>query len=371
MTERFKLLAEDGQARLANFETLHGKVETPCFMPVATKGTAKHVDTHKLVELGTQAIIANAWILSMKPGVNVIQEAGGLHKFMDFHKTIFTDCGGFQMLREGIFIQTKPDGIVFKSPFTGKKQKLTPEDIMDIQAKIGSDVAMVLDYVPKYGSNKSEIEAGISQTNRWAEWSIKHSEDARQKGQQVFGIVHGGTYPKIRKEHAGYLSTLDLDGYALGGLSIGEPLGEMLPAVEAAVSSLPTEKPRYLMGVGSPIEMLESISKGIDVFDSVYPTQTGRHNAIMTRDGPIKISSVAYANDMGPLDEGCDCFACKNYSRSYVHHLSRMKEGVAMQLKSIHNLRFLQRLMEDSRNAIKDGMFDSFKTEFLKNFKKK
>ncbi|RMF05169.1 tRNA guanosine(34) transglycosylase Tgt [Candidatus Woesearchaeota archaeon] len=371
MTRHFSLEAKQGHARAGILITRHGTLETPAFMPVATKATAKYVEPRELVEAGTQAVISNAFLLSLKPGHELIKKAGGIHKFMNFDRVIFTDCGGFQMLREGIFVSTKPQGIVFKSPYTGKEALITPEEIMAIQADLGSDVAMVLDYVAPYGATIEQVKEAATISNRWAEWSL-HSDAAkksREEGQLIFAIVHGGIYPEVRKSHAAYLARWNFDGYSIGGLSIGEPPEKMFPALEAALSELPEDKPRYLMGLGSPLEILEAVKRGVDIFDSAYPTQTARHNSLMTRKGIIKISSPKYAEDFSPVDETCDCYACKNFSRAYIHFLSKVNEPAGKQLKSIHNIRFLQKLVSDARRAIIEGSFDEFFESFKASFK--
>jgi queuine tRNA-ribosyltransferase len=360
----FKIIAEDGEARVGKLKTRHGVVETPFFMPVATRGTGKYIGTDDYLSMNAQAIISNALILFLRPGLEVIEKAKGLHKFMNFDKTIFTDCGGFQMSRN-IFLGTSKRGIHFKSPYDGKKHLITPEKIMKIEESIKSDVAMALDDMRPYGATKEEFAKALKNTHEWHEQCLKFHKD---KKQLLFGIAQGGFHPDLREKSAKFISSLDFDGIAIGGVAIGEPKTEMYKAVKSAILHITREKPHYLMGVGSPPDLLETIGLGIDCFDSIFPTKNARNNTLFTWNGKLTIDKGAYKNDQKPIDENCSCFVCKNYTRAYIHHLSKLNEPNGKRLKQYHNLYFLQRLMERTREEIKEGNFIKFKKEFLKKW---
>ncbi len=365
----FKLLHTDSktEARVGKLKTRHGTVETPFFMPVGTKAVGKCIGTDDYLDMGANAIIANAFILSLNPGVDIIKDAGGLNKFMHYNKTIFTDCGGFQMLRQSFLDGTSNQGILFKDPFGGGKMVLTPKKIMDIEMNIGSDVAMVLDDVSPFGSPKEAFMHSLRNTHKWAEECVKTHTD---KKQLLFGITQGGTFKDLRVQSAKFLNKLDLDGMAIGGLCIGEPKETMREMVKASIPHIDENKPRYLMGVGSPLDILDCISLGVDCFDSVFPTQNARHGTMFTWNGKLDIARGKYKHDTSPLDEECDCFVCKNFTRSYMHHLMKLGEPVGKRYRSYHNLYLLQRLMEKTRKAIRKNEFKDFKKEFAKKFNK-
>ncbi len=362
----FKILHKDKNARVGVLKTAHGSVETPFFMPVATKATVKHASSEDLEEMRAKAIISNAFVLYLSKGLDVIEKFKGIHKFMKFNGTIFTDCGGFQILRESFIIKTSDDGILFKSPFDGRKILLTPEMIMDIESRVGSDVAMVLDDVAEYGSSFDDAKTRMERTHKWAEESIKAHKN---KKQLLFGISQGGFSEKLREESATFINGLKLDGVAIGGLRIGEPTEVMHKMLECSIKNIDENKPRYLMGVGKPEDIVESVSRGVDVFDSIYPTQNARHGTIFTSKGRLRIRNSGYKFDKKPLDEDCDCYVCKRFSRAYINYLMRINEHVYMRYTTYHNLYFLQRLMENIRKAIKEGKFNEFKREFLKAYK--
>jgi queuine tRNA-ribosyltransferase len=363
----FSIQHEDGSARTGTLKTRHGIVKTPFFMPVATKAVGKYVGSadYKLTE--TQAIISNALLLSLKPGLEVMQEFDGLHNFMNFQGTIFTDCGGFQVIRESFGKKITHKGIQFKNPFNNQNFLLTPEKIMQIEMTIKSDVAMVLDDMRPYGSTKEEFQDALENTHRWAQECITYHTD---KKQLLFCIVQGGFEPDLRAQSAEFLNKLDCDGIALGGLALGEPKKLMYEAIDAALPHLDKGKIKYVMGVGSPEDVLECIGKGIDCFDSVYPTMNARNNTIFTWNGKISIEKGIFSKDKNPLDKACDCYTCKNYSRAYINHLSKLDDPFGKRLKSIHNIAFMHQLTEKARTAIEENRFEAFKKDFLKNFSK-
>lgn len=357
----FKILHEDGSARVGKHYTAHGAVDTPAFLPVATKGSVKTLSSEELVETHAQALIANAFLLYLKPGIEVIAKVGSLHNFMNWRKTIFTDSGGYQMLRQGFLQGVSRRGIFFRSPFDEAKHLFTPEKCIEIQESLDSDVAMVLDDCPPYGSSYEYARDSLSRTLDWAERCKKAHSSERQ---QLFAIIQGGVFEDLRKESAEKLAELNFDGYGIGGLSIGEPKKVMFETLKYTVPPIPEEKPRYLMGVGSPAELLESISLGIDMFDSAFPTRNARHNTVYTKSGKYTITKGRFAHDFSPLDEGCKCYTCKNYSRAYINHLLRVYETLGMRLVTVHNLHFIQNLMRKARKAIASGEFGEFKNNF-------
>jgi len=365
----FKIQYEDekSNARAGLLKTTHGKLETPFFMPVATKAIGKYIGTFDYNEINANAIICNAFILSLRPGVEVIKKAGGIHKFMNFNKTIFTDCGGFQMLRKSFLQGSTKKGIYFTNPFDNSTEFVIPEKIMHIEQTINSDVAMVLDDVSPYGASYEQFVNSLKNTMVWAEQCKKYH---RNKKQLLFGIVQGGFFKDLREESAKFTSSLDFDGIAIGGLAIGEPIKEMFKAINYAMPYITKEKIHYIMGVGSPDHLLECISKGIDCFDSVFPTQNARHNTLFTLNGKISIKKAKYKFDLSPIDKNCSCKICENLTRSYLHHLAKIDDPEAKRYMQHHNLYFTLELMKNARTAIKENRFEKFKKEFEKRFKK-
>src|SRR3989344_2249123 len=364
----FQITHHNGQARVGILNTAHGLIETPFFMPCATKATGKSITTDDYQDSGVKAVIANALMLSLKPGMNIIQKAGGLHRFMNFKGIIFTDCGGFQMSRS-IFEKKEKNGLYFRSPYDNQKIILTPQKIMEIEITLNSDVAMMLDDMSGYGVSKEEARTAMENTHRWGKECLDIHTKLRKghnSKQLLFGIVQGNFYSDLRIESAKFINNLNFDGIAIGGLAIGEPKEEMYKSLNATLPLITKEKPRYVMGVGSPEDILECISKGIDCFDSVYPTQTARHNTLLTWKGKIDLHQGKYATDFHPLDRQCGCHTCQNYTRAYLHHLAKINEPAGKRLRSIHNVFFLQEIMEKSKDAIKNKIFAKFKKEFLK-----
>lgn len=371
----FTLTHKDGTARVGKLKTAHGTIETPFFMPAATRATGKLITTDDYNDLGgkqkVKALIANSLILSLEPGIATIQKACGLHQFMNFFGVIFTDCGGFQMSRN-IFEMKSKKGLHFRSPYNQSKIFLTPQKSMEIQISLGHDVAMMLDDMSGYGVSEEEARKAMENTHRWGEESLQaHQKLKKETGstQLLFGIVQGNFYPHLREESAKFINRLGFDGLAIGGVAIGEPKEEMYKAVDSVLPFLDEKRPRYVMGVGSPEELLELIGRGVDCFDSVYPTQNARRNTIFTKTGRIAIDSKQYAQDLTPLDPGCQCHTCQNYTKAYIRHLCKIQEPAGKRLKSIHNLYFILNLVDGAREAIKAGKFQQFKQDFLSGYK--
>lgn len=358
----FKLINADDSARYGRLKTAHGSIETPFFMPVATKATVKHISPEELSKIGIKSIISNAFILYLSPGVDIIKKAGGIHEFMDFDKVIFTDSGGFQILDPGFLQRIVDSGVYFKNPFNGQMSFFSPEKCIQIQNGLGSDVAMCLDDVPRYGRTKSYIKASMKRTAVWAERCLKAHKNQKQ---MLFAIAHGGIFPDLRKQSTIEISKMDFDGYAIGGLCIGEEKKRMFEMVDISNRLMPEEKPRYLMGVGSPRELVLAIEKGMDIFDSAFPTRNARHATIFTFNGSLKILNRKFREDNSPIDRSCKCYTCRKFSRAYLHYLIKVNEPFGMRLATYHNLYFVERLMEKARKAIKNNEFREFKKEFL------
>ena len=365
----FEITAESGSARTGILKTKTCELETPFFMPVATKASGKHYDSNDLQKIKAQCIISNAFILSLSPGLEIMDKFKGIHNFMRWNKNIFTDSGGFQMYSSKFLVGTTEDGIKFKNPFTGKVILCTPEKDMDMHLRIDSDVAMCLDDMPTYPASRNRILESLKKTHDWAR-RCKEYHDKNKNGQLLFGIVQGGLYDDLRRLSAKVISEIDFDGLAIGGLALGEPPEEMMHIIRHTQQYLPKEKIKYVMGVGEPKQILECVEFGIDCFDSTYPTMTARHNQLFTKNGLIRINKEQFKDDTNPIDEECDCPLCKNYSRAYIHHLVKTQEPNAKRLMSLHNLRFILKLIEDIRKSIKENKFQEFKDEFLKNYKK-
>ncbi|MCX8158832.1 MAG: tRNA guanosine(34) transglycosylase Tgt [Candidatus Pacearchaeota archaeon] len=364
------------KARVGVLYTKSGKIETPFFMPVATKTSVKHISSCDLHKMGSKAIISNSFILSLRPGVEVIKKFGGIAKFMNFNGISFTDSGGFQMYSKRLYIKSKEDGIFFRNPYNLEKIFITPEKAMEIQFNLGSDVAMSLDSMPLISETKESVAESVRKTFLWAR-KCKEYHDKLQSNllknerQLLFGIIQGGIHEDLRKISARDLVMLNFDGYSIGGLALGEKKEDEYRMIEVCKEFIPEEKPVYLMGAGEPIELLEAISRGCDIFDSRFPTQNARRGAIFTSEGRINIKAGKFREDKTSLDNNCDCFVCKNYTRAYIRHLLLSEEGVGLRLASYHNLYFLQKLMENARRAIERGDFKKFVEDFKKNqFKK-
>lgn len=363
----FKIINKEKDARVGTLNTSHGRIKTPFFMPIATKGAFKIMKQHDLIEMGVEALISNAFVLYMKPGLDVIKHFHGIHNFMKWDKCIFTDSGGFQVLSKEFLVSLSEKGAVFKNPYNGKKELFTPEKAIEIQEIIKSDVAMALDDVPHYGNDEKYIAEATRITHLWAERCIKAHSD---KKQLLFGICQGGTFKDLREKSAAKINSLGFDGVAVGGLGIGEGRENMYKMVKIALAHVDDNKPRYVMGVGSPEDILEAVSLGVDCFDSRYPTQNARHGTLFTRFGNINIEKQIYHRDTEPIDSSCDCYTCKHFSRAYIHHVTKTKEPIREYLNSIHNLTFIQNLVVDIRKSIKNNEFNDFRRDFLKDFYK-
>ncbi len=362
-----KLISEDSGARIGILKTKHGTVKTPFFMPIATKGSVKQLSPEELKFIGAEAIIANAFIIYLKPGIEVIKDFGSLHKFMGWDKTIFTDSGGFQILSKSFLHKHNKNGVYFKNPFNGIKEFLTPEGVIKIEEKVGGDVIMTLDFVPHfYGNDKSKIAEAMNTTHHWAERCLNAHKN---KKQLLFGICQGGAFIDLREKSAKFINNLGFDGVALGGLCIGESRDLTFKNIKTCTRNIDYNKPRYLMGAGTPEEILEAVNLGIDCFDSRYPTMNARHGGIFTKHGKIDITKSIYKNDKKPLDEECRCYSCRNFSKAFIHHLYKTHEPIKDRYGNIHNLFFIQNLMKEIRKSIKNNYFMEFKKDFLKSYK--
>ena len=359
----FDIVATDGAARAGVLHTAHGDVPTPTFMPVGTKATVKSVDPDELRALGAGIVLANTYHLHFRPGTAVIAELGGLHRFMDWDGPILTDSGGFQVfsLRDTL-LALDEDGVTFKSVYDGRAARFTPELVAEVQAQLGSDVAMCLDVCPPADALRAELERAVTLTTRWSRRQIRAP---RGDGQLVFAIAQGGTDRELRGRSIDELVALGFDGYALGGLAIGEDRGLMFETTAWAASLLPRDRPRYFMGIGDPAGVLEVIGRGIDMFDSVLPTRIARTGSALTWSGRLNLRNARFARDPRPLDEGCRCPACARFSRAYVRHLVNQEELLGLRLLSLHNLRFLLELTAGARAAIERGTFGPYKAEAL------
>lgn len=371
----FNIIAKDkkSKARTGILHTKSGSIETPFFMPVATKMTAKFVSPDDFVQMEAKAVISNAFILSLKPGTKLIKKAGGIGKMMAWDGINFTDSGGFQMYTDSLYLGSDDDGVKFRNPYSGKILYITPEKDMDIQLDINSDVAMCLDSMPLIENSKEEIKKAIEKTRNWAIRCKKYHEEKQKKiklenRQILFGIIQGGIHADLRKISAKELARLDFQGYSIGGLALGEPKKDEYKMIEVCKKIIPEEKPVYLMGAGHPLELLEAINRGCDMFDSRYPTRNARHGSIYTWKGKINLLNQKHENDLKPLDIECDCFTCKKYSKAYIRYLLKQKEGTGYKLASIHNLHFLQSLMKKARESIKDGKFHKLLKDFRKYY---
>ncbi len=355
----FRLAGRDGGARAGTLSTVHGDVPSPLFMPVATTGSVRTLSPGELEEAGAVALIANSWSLMVRPGVEHVEAAGGLHAFMRWRRALFTDSGGFQTIKKGILLKRTDEGLVFRHPVTGEAHTLTPEGVMDVESRLGADVAMVLDDCPVAGAERGAVEASTRRTSEWARRCL----DSHPRGRQLlFAITQGGVLEDLRERSTRELGAMPFDGYGIGGLSIGEPVGEMNRTIAGSIGLLPEERPRYLMGVGSPRELLDSIAMGVDVFDSAFPTRGGRHGTVLCESGRYDITRGAMGRDKRPLDPACGCHVCAEYDRAYVHHLWRSNDPRWMHLVSFHNVALVLALVRGAREAILAGTFEQFRT---------
>ena len=368
----YKILCKDGSAKRGRLETVHGTIETPVFMNVATVGAMKGaVSTEDLQHLKTQVVLSNTYHLHVRPGDEIVKKMGGLHKFMTWDKPILTDSGGFQVFSLAGLRKIKEEGVYFNSHIDGRKIFMGPEQSMQIQSNIASTIAMAFDECPPHPATRQYMQNSVDRTTRWLERCKKEMDRLNSldttinKSQLLFGINQGGTFEDIRVEHAKRISELNLDGYALGGLAVGESHAEMYDIIEKTVPYLPEDKPTYLMGVGTPVNILEAVDRGVDFFDCVYPARNGRHGHAYTNHGKMNLMNKKYELDDRPLDETCDCPTCRKYSRAYIRHLLKAKEMLGLRLMVTHNLYFYNSMMEEIRDAIEKGCFKEYKKKKL------
>ena len=354
----FKVLFKDHNARRGRITFARGTIETPCFMPVGTYGAVKAMSPAELLAIGAEVILGNTFHLFLRPGLEVIKTHSGLHKFIGWDKPILTDSGGFQVFSLGKMRKILEEGVKFQSPIDGSQLFLSPEQSIEIQKVLDSDIVMVFDECTPYPATWDQAKQSCELSLRWA----KRSKEAYQNGGKgaLFGIVQGGVFLDLRDQSLVGLVDIGFDGYAIGGLSVGEPKDEMFKVLDHLAHSLPADKPRYLMGVGTPMDLIEGVCRGIDMFDCVMPTRNARNGHLFTSEGIIRIRNSCYKGDLRSLDPICDCYTCKNFSRAYLHHLSKCKEILGARLNTIHNLRYYQNLMRELRQAIEDGSLDQY-----------
>ncbi len=372
----FKILAKDGNAKRGEFTTVHGKIQTPVFMNVGTAAAIKGaVAAEDLYQIKTQVELSNTYHLHVRPGDHIVKKMGGIHKFMNWNKPILTDSGGFQVFSLAGLRSIKEEGVHFRSHIDGRKIFMGPEESMQIQSNLASTIAMAFDECPSSVASKEYIKNSVDRTTRWLKRckvemdKLNTLEDTINKEQMLFGINQGGVYDDIRIEHAKAIADMDLDGFAIGGLAVGESHDEMYRIIEAVEPHLPKDKPIYLMGVGTPANILEAVERGVDFFDCVYPARNGRHGHVYTNKGKLNLFNAKYETDAEPIEEGCQCPACKYHSRAYIRHLLKAKEMLGMRLCVLHNLYFYNTMMEEIRDAIEAGRFEEYKANKLEGFK--
>lgn len=367
MKIKYQLLHRDGKARYGTLSTNYGTFQTPMFMPVGTQATVKTLDPMELKAISSAVILSNTYHLWLRPGEEIVKKAGGLHQFMNYDGPILTDSGGFQVFSLANPKNILEEGVIFKNHLNGEKLFLTPEKSIEIQNKLDSDIAMSFDECIPYPATYEYAKKSTERTLRWA---ARGKAVHNNQNQSLFGIVQGGEYQDLREWSAKETTKLNFDGYSIGGTSVGEDKKTMYKMIDDGIRFLPEDKPRYLMGVGDPIDILEGVERGIDMFDCVLPTRLARHGHAFTKYGKINIKNAKYKADFTPVDETCDCYTCQNYTKSYIRHLIVANETLGQRLLSIHNIRFLIRLTEEIRNAIKNKKFQEYKKEFITNYQK-
>lgn len=368
----YKIIKTEGNAKRAEMTTVHGVIQTPVFMNVGTVAAIKGaVSTEDLEQIGTQVQLSNTYHLHVRPGDEIVKTLGGLHKFMSWRRPILTDSGGFQVFSLAGLRKIKEEGVYFNSHIDGRRIFMGPEESMQIQSNLASTIAMAFDECPSSTAEREYVEASVARTTRWLERckrkmaELNQREDTINKAQLLFGINQGAIFPDIRIEHAKRISEMELDGYAIGGLAVGESHAEMYHIIEETVPYLPKDKPTYLMGVGTPANILEAVERGVDFFDCVYPTRNGRHAHLYTNTGKINLMNAQYETDDRPIEEGCGCPTCRRYSRAYIRHLLKAREMLGMRLCVLHNLYFYNQLMTEIRDALDDGRFREYKKDKL------
>ncbi len=366
----FRLLNTDGHARAGELMTPHGPVATPAFMPVATQATVKTLTPDEVKDVGAEIVLGNAYHLYLRPGVPMVRRLGGLHRFMGWDRPILTDSGGFQAFSMGSLKTVDEEGITFRSHIDGSEHRFTPRLATRNQEGLGADIIMCLDQCIEFGAPRDRISQAMARTHRWArECYDTHSESETARAQALFGIVQGGTFDDLRAESAGFITAIPFDGYAIGGLAVGESKAQMYETTEQVTALLPQDKPRYLMGVGSPEDLVEAVHGGVDMCDCVLPTRVARNGALFTRHGRVNISNRRFADWDAPLEADCDCYSCRNFTASYLWHLFKAKEVLGLRLASVHNLRFILRLMQEARQAVLEERFDRFREQFRAEYR--
>ena len=375
MSKDYKLIKKDGRAKRGEFHTVHGVIQTPVFMNVGTVAAIKGaVSTEDLRGIGTQVELSNTYHLHVRPGDKIVKKLGGLHKFMNWDRPILTDSGGFQVFSLASLRKIKEEGVYFQSHIDGRKIFMGPEESMQIQSNLASTIAMAFDECPSSVADRGYVQASVDRTTRWLKRCkvemdrLNSLEDTINRRQMLFGINQGAIYDDIRVEHAKQIAELNLDGYAIGGLAVGETHEEMYRIIESTVPYLPEDKPIYLMGVGTPINILEAVDRGVDFFDCVYPSRNGRHGHVYTNDGKLNLFNARYELDERPIEEECQCPACRSYSRAYIRHLLKAKEMLGMRLCVLHNLYFYNHMMEEIRDAIDEGRYQEYKREKIERY---
>ena len=355
--------SEKTKARLGEITTLHSTFQTPVFMPVGTKATVKTLSPDEINDLGAGIILSNTYHLMLRPGADIINEAGGLHKFMNYSGSILTDSGGFQVFSLSKLNKIDDNGVTFREHIGGQYIRMTPESSIEIQNKLGADIIMSFDECAPYPCDEKYIKTSLKRTHAWAERSLE--AHGKKDTQALFGIVQGGMYPEYRKQSAEFLSSLDFPGYSIGGLSVGEPMELMKEILDSTTDHMPQEKPRYLMGVGSPMELIDGALLGVDMFDCVLPARLARHGVLLTEHGRLNIKNQRFMRDFNPIEDHCNCYTCRNFTRAYLNHLFRSDEMFGLRLNTIHNINFLLRLMERLRKSISEGTEIEFRERFL------
>ena len=353
-------------ARAGELSTPRGTVRTPLFLPVGSQGTVKTLTPEELEAIGVKMVLSNTYHLYLRPGIEIIERLGGLHRFMSWKGPILTDSGGYQVFSLASLRRLSEEGVSFRSHIDGSEHFFTPEGVIQLQERLGSDIIMPLDECPPYSQDMKTVRDAMERTHRWAERSKQRYQGGNQA---LYGIIQGGVFPELRRESAEFLTSLGFPGYAIGGLSLGESKKLMLDILEETVAFLPEDRPRYLMGVGSPEDIFEGVARGVDIFDSALPTRTARNGALFTSSGRHNIENARYKYMDEPVESGCECYTCSNFSAAYLHHLFKSRELLAYRLATIHNLRFIQRLLEEMRQAIFDGSFVTMKNTFLADYR--
>ncbi len=358
---QFELKATDGLARRGVLKFPRGEVQTPAFMPVGTYGTVKGVTPQQVTESGAEILLGNTFHLMLRPGTDIVRKHGGLHQFIGWDKPILTDSGGFQVFSLGDMRKITEEGVKFRSPVDGAQVFLGPESAIKVQQELGSDIIMIFDECTPYPVSEADAETPMNLSPRWA---LRCKEAHGGHPSALFGIVQGGMYPALREQSLKALTAMDFDGYAIGGLSVGEPKEEMIKVLDLIAHQMPAHKPRYLMGVGTPDDIIQAVLRGVDMFDCVMPTRNARNAHLFTSKGLVRLRNARYKDDTRPLDAECDCYTCRNFSVAYLHHLDKCKEMLGAQLNTIHNLRFYQKLMQGLRQAIEQGRLSAFVAAF-------